>query len=200
MGMTTRRQFIEGAIATAAGVAMLAPGIAAARQPAAQAASRLRLGRVVFDERFAAARDFGDEAHKRSIPTRAIHGGVHDLWYDDLYYRWRDQRAPTAGMTDARTLFLLEMMASDARMRVVHRIHHIDTGGALAHHIFGPLQQRGEWAARMSGGRADWARRAAGIVLAWPGSQPHTGNAGSDILAARGQALDGQTLVSWIIC
>jgi hypothetical protein len=200
MGMTTRRQFMEGAIAAAASVAVLAPGIAAAREPGNDAGSRLRLGRVVFDERFAGARDFGDEARKHSINTSAINGAVHDLWYDDLYYRWRDARSPTAGMTDARTLFLLEMMATDARMRVVHQIHHIDTGGALAHHIYGSLQQRAGFAARLSGGPTDWARRAARIAMAWPGSAAPTGNAGSDILDARGQALGGQTLVSWIIC
>jgi hypothetical protein len=200
MGMTTRRQFMEGAIAAAASVAALAPGIAAAREPGNDAGSRLRLGCVVFDERFAGARDFGDEARKHSISTSAINGAVHDLWYDDLYYRWRDGRSPTAGMTDARTLFLLEMMATDARMRVVHRVHHIDTGGALAHHIYGPLQQRAGFAARLSGGPADWARRAARIAMAWPGSPAPAGNSGSDILGARGQALGGQTLVSWIIC
>jgi hypothetical protein len=196
--MTTRRQFIEGAMA--AGIATAAvPSFATTLGLNAHGGACLRLERVVFDERFADARAFADEARRRFVDTSAIDGSIHDLWYHDLYYRWRDEKSPIAGITDHRALFLLEMMAADAGMRVVHRIHHHESNGAYAHRIFGPLERRDELTARMSGIRGNWARHAADIVMSWPGSPTSMAPQHSNILNARLQALDARTLVSWII-
>ncbi len=196
--MSTRRQFIGGAICVAASVsasaALALSLLDNARGP------RLPIGRVVFDGRFAAARSFGDEAERRGFATSSIEGRIQELWYRDLFYRWRDEKLPTAGMTDARTLFLLEMMAKDAGMRVVHRIHHLDIDGASTHQVFGLLARRAELSAKMADGRNPWSARAADIVLQWPNSARSTAASESDIQKARLQALDTQALVSWILC
>jgi hypothetical protein len=199
MNMTTRRQFIEGAIATGVSVAAVTPSIAHALALDTDTGSYLRLERVVFDERFAPARIFAEEARKRFVNTSAINGSIHELWYNDLYYHWRDKKSPTAGITDARSLFLLEMMANDAGMRVVHRVHHAESAGTYDHRVFGPLQRRDELTARMSGVQANWARHAADIVTSWPSATTSTAPQHSNILSAKLQALDARSLVSWII-
>jgi hypothetical protein len=199
MSMTTRRQFIEGAIAAGAAVATVAPHIAQAFALDAGTGSYLRLERVVFDERFANANLFADEARKRFVNTSAINGSIHELWYNDLYYHWRDKQSPTAGITDVRSLFLLEMMAADAGMSVVHRVHHYESDGTYDHRVFGPLQRRDELTARMSGIQANWARHAADIVMSWPNTTTSIALQHSDVLSAKLQALDARTLVSWII-
>ena len=196
--MTTRRQFIEGVVA--AGIAAV-PVHAAATAPNwhSDGGSHLRLERVVFDEGFADARAFSEEARRRSVRTSAIDGSIHELWYHDLFYRWRDSQTPIAGMTDHRALFLLEMMAADVGMRVVHRVHHHESNGTYSHRIFGPLERRDEIMIWLSKARADWARCAADIVTSWPSSPTAINSGRSDILSARLQALDARTLISWII-
>ena len=195
--MTTRRQFIEGAIA--AGIAVVAVPRAATALGLHAEGAYLPLQRIVFDEGFADARLFAEEARRRSVRTSAIDDSIHDLWYHDLYYHWREGKAPIAGITDHRALFLLEMMAADAGMRVVHRIHHHESNGIYAHRIFGPLARRDEVLIRLSEARADWARRAADIVMSWPNAPTPVASGHSDILSARLQALDARTLISWVI-
>lgn len=196
--MTTRRQFIEGAVAAGTAAAAV-PAVATALGLDATRGSNLRLERVVFDERFADARAFAEVARRRSVETSAINDSVHELWYRDLYYRWRDEKAPIAGITDHRALFLLEMMAGDAGMRVVHRVHHHESRGTYAHRVFGPLARRADILAQLSTARSDWAQRAADIVTSWPISPTPTAFAHSDILTATAQALDARTLISWVI-
>jgi hypothetical protein len=198
MHMNTRRQFIEGTMAAGIAMATVA-GAATTLGLNADGGSYLRLERIVFDERFADARAFAEEARRRSVATSAIDGSIHDLWYRDLYYHWRDEKSPIAGITDYRALFLLEMMAADAGMRVVHRIHHAESNGAFAHRIFGPLERRDETLLRLSTARADWARRAADIVMSWPTSPARVVSGHSDIQSAKLQALDARTLISWVI-
>lgn len=197
--MTTRRHFIEGAVV--AGIATAGvTSVARALGFEAETSFRLRLERVVFDERFAAAHGFADQARRRSVRISPIGESVHDLWYDDLYYRWRDAKAPTAGITDHRALFLLEMMAGDAGMRVVHRVHHHESGGVLVHRPFGPLALRDGLSSQLSRAGADWARRAADIVTAWPSDATSTAPSLSNVLDAKSQPLDAHTLISWVIC
>jgi hypothetical protein len=196
--MTTRRRFIEGAVASGI-LAVAVPRAATALVHGTAGAATLGLERVVYDERFAAAQAFAQEARRRSVATSAINGSVHDLWYDDLYHRWRDAKRPIAGMTDHRALLLLEMMAADAGMRVVHRVHHYQAGGAHAPAIFGPTAQRAGLAARLSAAATGWPVAAAGIVTGWPAAPTPVSSSRSDISGARGQAVDSSTLVSWLI-
>jgi len=196
--MTTRRRFIEGAMASGLIVAAV-PRAATALVRGTEGAATLGLERVVYDERFEPARAFAQEARRRSVATSAIKGSVHDLWYGDLYHRWSDAKRPIAGMTDHRALLLLEMMAADAGMRVVHRVHHFQAGGAHAPAIFGPTAQRAELINRLSAADTGWPVAVAGIVTGWPTAPTPVSPGRSDILAARSQALDSGTLVSWLI-
>ena len=201
--MTTRRRFIGTALAVGAATlsaAVIAPGIRSAPAPAAGQADYLPLERVLFDVRFDASALFAATASSSSARTSAIESSVHDLWYTDLYHHWRDRKSPVAGMTDFRTLFLLEMMAADAGMRVVHRIHHHRTGADYRHDVFGPLSHRAELKSRMSGAQDAWAQEAAGIVTSWPNHLATPDARRSDILIAKRQELDLQTPISWIIC
>ena len=201
--MTTRRSFIGTALAAGAATlsaAVITPGIRSTPARGTGQTDYLPLERVLFDARFEASVRFAAAARSRSAKTSAIENSVHDLWYTDLYHHWRERRSPIAGMTDFRSLLLLEMMAADAGMRVVHRIHHHSTGPGYRHDIFGPLALRAELVGRMSGAHDAWAPEAAGIVTSWP-SHLTTPDAGrSDILTAKRQELDLQTPISWIIC
>jgi hypothetical protein len=194
--MTTRRRFIEGAMASGL-LAAAVPRAATAMVRGPQDPATLRLERVVYDERFAEARAFAQEARRRSLATSAIDGPVNDLWHDDLFHRWRDARRPIAGMTDHRALLLLEMMAADAGLRVVHRVHHYQAGGVHGPQVFGPVDRRFELVVRLSG--TDWPEAAAGIVAEWPAAPTPLAPGRSDILAGRSRALNSNTLVSWLI-
>ena len=199
MSMTTRRRFIEGAMAAGV-VAAGVPRDATALGAASDNGEHVRLERVVFDERFVRARALAAEARRRSTRTSAIAGSIHALWYHDLSLRWREAQSPVAGMTDHRALFLLEMMAADVGMRVVHRVHHFEVSGTHAPRVFGPLERRAELLSLLQEPDADWVRSAAGIVMTWPKAPTPIASGRSDILRARHQAVDGQTLISWIIC
>jgi hypothetical protein len=196
--MTTRRRFIEGAIATGL-LAAAMPRRATALVRRTDDAAHVRLERVVYDGRFADAHAFAQEARLQSVATSAIDGSVHDLWYDDLFHRWKSAKRPIAGMTDHRALLLLAMMAGDAGMRVVHRVHHHQAGGAHVPRVYGPTARRAEIMARLSAADTGWAQAAAGIVTSWPEAPTPVAANRSDILAARSQALDSATLVSWLI-
>jgi hypothetical protein len=44
-----------------------------------------------------------------------------DLWYDNLDLRWKEAPMLLSGVTTAKALFVLETLASDHGMVVVHR-------------------------------------------------------------------------------
>ena len=69
-------------------------------------------------------------------------------------------------MTDHRALFLLEMMAADAGLRVDHRVHHHEAAGIHAPHVFGPVERRGELLARLFESGAGWARTLISWIIA----------------------------------
>jgi hypothetical protein len=94
------------------------------------------LYKYVYDRRFSAGRDFGAAAERLSstVGTIAIDGDITALWYRDLRLRWLAGGGAIAGMTTARTLFCLEHLAGDYRMRVVTRAEHtITDGGEITH-------------------------------------------------------------------
>jgi hypothetical protein len=123
--MLTRRTVLQGA-AAATSLPIFA-GVEWARRPAAAAAVALdhpSLYKVLFDQRFAPARAFGSDARWRGMSVQGFAGDVTDVWFHDLYPRWKQGRAAVAGLTTHGVLFCLEHLARDARMRVVHRSEH----------------------------------------------------------------------------
>ena len=110
--MANRREFIQ-------------TGIAASVLPVLATAKRLlpqpQFYKVIFDHRFPASREFGAEMEKLGAPVYGIHGDITELWFHDLYHRWRQSPAPIAGMTAHGPLFCLERLAWDHGMRVLYR-------------------------------------------------------------------------------
>jgi hypothetical protein len=78
---------------------------------------------------------FAREAAVLGIPRDAIRGDVTDLWYGSLSLRWRERPEATAGLTREDSLFCLEQLARDHRMRVVFR----ESRGELVSWVIAPM-------------------------------------------------------------
>jgi hypothetical protein len=158
----------------------------------------LRIERVLFDARRTHALAFAEAARQLGARTLAIWGDVEDPWYRQLSRRWQSRRVPIAGMTDFRTLFLLQTMAADAGLRPVLRIHHRMRDGSTAHEAFGAqmyralsdqcLAQRGE----------NWSRDIARLVTSLPECNAMTMRRGN-LCEANLRALGSKSLVTWVI-
>jgi hypothetical protein len=84
--------------------------------------TNLPIYKVIFDDRFSAARTFGSAAERNGRPTAIIRGDITALWLDDLKAHWESGGAAIAGMTTARTLLCLEQLAHDTWRRVLVRV------------------------------------------------------------------------------
>lgn len=120
--------------------------------------------RAVFDRDFAEARSFARAVRARGIATQAIRGDVTSLWYDDLYFRWREGSVVTAGLTGRSALFCLEQLARDAGHRVLLRVNHTQTAdGAVEHAFHGPDDLVAS-AGRLLSDCGDWGAGIASLV------------------------------------
>jgi len=81
----------------------------------------LPIYKVIFDDRFSAARAFGASAAINRMRTTAIRGDITALWLDDLKAHWESGGAAIAGMTTTRALLCLEQLAHDTWRRVLRR-------------------------------------------------------------------------------
>ena len=120
--MISRRKILQGGIAATS--LPLVAGVAwAPLQPAqARALEQPSLYKVLFDQRFAAARAFGREAQWQGQSVHGFDGDITNVWYHDLHPRWRKGPAAIAGLTAHGALFCLERLAWDVSMRVTHRV------------------------------------------------------------------------------
>jgi hypothetical protein len=84
--------------------------------------ANLSIHKVIFDDRFSAARAFGASAERKGMRTAAIRGDITALWLNDLKSHWRSGGAVIAGMTTPRTLLCLEQLAHDTWRRVLERV------------------------------------------------------------------------------
>jgi hypothetical protein len=110
--------------------------LTAAALPSPASMPGVRLYKYIYDRRFSAGRAFGAAAAR--VPSTAgtvgIAGDITELWSRDLRPRWLAGDGAIAGMTTARTLFCLEQLAKDHRMRVAARAEHaIKDGGEITH-------------------------------------------------------------------
>ena len=122
--MVSRRKILQGGIA-ATSLPLVAGFSLAPLQPAeARALDHPSLYKVLFDNRFAAARAFGRAAGWRGESVHGFDGDVTNVWYNDLYLRWQKGAAAISGFTAHGALFCLEQLAWDVRMRVVYRAEH----------------------------------------------------------------------------
>ena len=193
--MTTRREIIQLTIGFAA-VATAAPTFSAV----AGGTEILPLYKVVYDERLMVSRLFADEARYRGADVHSIRGEVDALWYKELYFRWKSSPVAIAGMTTYHSMFVLAMMARDVRMRVLYRAHHKvkNARDCCMHEVFGPFSALGSQPALL-GPQQEWTRIAARIVTSWPTAAMSVKRAESNIAHAEQRAVEGNTLVTWMI-
>lgn len=134
--MSNRREFLQSGIA----LSMLSlPVFADGTTTSERSGSRLALERFVFDDRFAEAAEAARHAAGRGVRLTPFSGDLTQLWYDDLDLRWKSRPMALAGVTTWHSLFVLETLAADRRMRVVYRGEHaIPAEGRLSHSLWGP--------------------------------------------------------------
>lgn len=119
--MATRRAFIQSGVALSAVALAGMPVPGAFASPVGESEGAPAINLFVFDDRFAAAREIA-RAHAAHAP--AMHSFTGDptaLWLRELDPRWRHAPMILAGATTAHGLFVLETLAADWRMRLVHR-------------------------------------------------------------------------------
>jgi hypothetical protein len=145
--MASRREFLHMGIAAltlpiSARVAFGAVPENSAAKPVADAAmAAVPLYKVVYDTRYADSVAFGEEMGRLGANPHAIRGDITDLWYHDLYARWKQSPAAIAGLTGPGALFCLERLAWDHRMRVAFRAdHRYQADGRIEHVITGPKE------------------------------------------------------------
>jgi len=110
-----RREFLY----FSAGASALSVSGAAWAVPAGAPSVRVR--RAIYDIGYPETLRFVREAHALGIPLSGIRGDVTDLWTGDLSRSWRNAPVAAAGLTREDSLFCLEQLARDYRMRVVFR-------------------------------------------------------------------------------
>jgi hypothetical protein len=193
--MVNRRQILQGGIAVTS--LPIVSQVAWGATPEPQ--TPLLLYKVVYDERFAESRTFGDEARRLGAPVHAIQGDVTSLWYDDLCVRWRNGAAAIAGLTAHGALFCLERLAWDAGMRVVFRADHKPTvDGSFHHSLQGPMQMvRAASSLRDAG--TDWSCRIANVVIGCPADVSNKKQRAVYAATSAATGEDGEALTSWVI-
>jgi len=196
--MANRRQFIQRGIAISA--ASMVPMIAGAGLPTRPARTdNLVLAKIVFDRDFADCRLFAQQAARRGVSVHAISGDVTDLWYDDLYHRWKDPQVTIAGLTTVSSLFCLERLAWKCDRRVIFRTDHVRRpDGGVDHALYGPetLLKRAN-PARYG---TFWPRHMAQLVTSCPVQGAAAVRARTVVASARGGVDDWvEPLASWII-
>lgn len=195
--MSSRREFLQ------MGVAALALPISAhaALSPSPSLLdgelAATPLYKAVFDERFSSSRAFAEEAERLGVSTHGIKGDMTDLWYHDLYARWKQGPVAIAGLTAHGPIFCLERLAWDQRMRVVFRAdHRYRTNGSIEHALSGPSIMLRQAAAL--GGEMNWSTEMAVLVTKCPASRSQTSQ--SNVIGPTVKRTDDpEHLISWVI-
>ena len=111
-----RRNVVEGLLL---GAAIGATGLAAATPAPDRLNARRRI--VVFDSRFAAARQFGVEAGQGAWLLRGIRADITPLWHELLDIQWQRHASAIHGMTTPRSCDCLQQLVADRFWRVTSR-------------------------------------------------------------------------------
>ncbi|MGY0799020.1 hypothetical protein ACW7G0_08210 [Lysobacter sp. A286] len=194
--MATRRQFLQGSLATSglvlASSAFAGPGVASVLGPPG---ARLKLQGVVFEPGRTQSAAFAAAARQR-LPTFGIDGDITPVWAR-LVELWRTAPAAIAGMTTHTPLLLLEQSARDYGLRVAFRAEHRPMGdGTVAHSLSGPPDVIGAFglAARRERNFGACVARAVVHCPAVPGAS----DTRSLQTPAHGHAAEGP-LYSWVL-
>jgi hypothetical protein len=198
--MTNRRKFLQ--IGLAATTLPLAGGVLAEMPPSgiASAAHEKRpLHKVVFDERFAIARAFGQQAGLLGASTMGFAAGdITDFWFNELDLRWREAPIAVAGFTQHGPLFVLERLAWDRGLQVIFRTEHqLTHDGQIEHRVTGPRQSVVH-AATLSEAGEHWSRTMAAVVTQCPAGFSDITKE-TIVTAGKLTLLDDEPFYSWVI-
>ncbi|MGE3530960.1 MAG: hypothetical protein AB7I12_04145 [Steroidobacteraceae bacterium] len=133
--MANRREVLQAAM----GVTAL-PFVA--KLNLAQAADRMHFQTLVYDKRFEAGVAFARKFEGQGFSIHAISGDVTDLWYKELYYRWRSNPVAIAGLTTHGSLFCLEHLAWEHRLRLTYLAEHSQCSDGEVEHTLSDPQSR----------------------------------------------------------
>jgi hypothetical protein len=187
--MTNRREILQAALAAS----VVLPSL----QAMAGASARMPLYKVLYDARRRAGVTFATAAQRLGAAVHATRGDVTGVWFDELQPEWNRQRTAVAGLTDFHSLFVLDMMARDARMRAVYiATHRSCDGDRFEHRQFGPRDLLRQASLARTGD--DWASAAASIVMNLPNAVS-VNVQHSSIAESRNIELTSRDLVSWVI-
>jgi hypothetical protein len=155
---------------------------------------------VIVDDSLASARAFGGRLRLHGIPVFSIpEGDITALWLEHLRPLWASGPVPVAGLTTPATLFCLEQLAWQHRLRVTfHAEHVMQSGAGIEHTVQRDSHSRRLTAAalRRAGGR--WPQRLAD-ALATQRVQ-NTPRPGPSLAALQPTLPAGaKLLTSWII-
>jgi len=132
--MTTRREFLQGAAASALPVIAAASsrGGAPASAPAGRAVRA-----VLIDARHAEARGIGARLARSGVSVQAIPAGdITNIWLDRIAPVWKHEPIAIAGLTERPALFCLEQLAWSFNLRVAfHGEHVLHAGGQTEHRL-----------------------------------------------------------------
>ena len=124
-------------------------GAAMAASPAVLAAAKLRgssgpeaapIAALIVDSRSTEGHAFADTAAARGMLVHRFRGDLADVYYGRFSPHWRQQgSAALGGLTRVESLFYLERMAWDSRMRLVFLGRHTSGHDVPAlHNVRGP--------------------------------------------------------------
>jgi hypothetical protein len=119
--MISRRQILQSGLVATSLPIVAGVSLAPLQSAHAKALAQPRLYKVLFDQRFAASREFGREAQWQGHSVQGFNGDITTVWYHDLHPRWQQGPVAIAGLTAHGALFCLERLAWDVGMRVTHR-------------------------------------------------------------------------------
>jgi hypothetical protein len=199
---TTRRTFLLRLALCVSALPNWPSPVLTRRPPVPQPAGLLRLDQVFFDARRPHALAFAETARQLGARTRAIWGEPGDPWHQEIFRRWKTKRVPIAGITDFRSLFLLQIMAADVGLRPVLRIHHCARGEPAAHEAFGARRYRSLSDVRLANCGGCWGGEAARLVLRLPRlpeRDARTMRDAGNLREADLRALNSRALVTWVI-
>jgi len=191
--VTTRRQVIGAGLALSVLPRLVEPRTG----PASPGQRPVPVGRLLVDARFPDAVAMSTHAMPVREAVTAIGRDVLGLWHDQFLPAVRDgDLAVFGGVTNPTTLFLLQTLAADQRMRVVYRADHARAvRGVLRHVLSGPAPTVSRVA--RGAGQDDWRLRFGQALR-----QCHAGGRPARRTVLTADDASGsrdEMLVSWII-
>lgn len=155
---------------------------------------------VVVDERRAESFRFAKTLAPTESNLLRTSGDVTDIWYRELYPCWSKGKGGVAGLTGHDTLFCLERLAWDHRLRLAYRADHVVSASTTARHLVHGLTGEADAARKLLRSGEHWPEYAAQLVrrqtdrTVSPLAETHVG-----IRALSGAVGDAVPLYSWYL-